>query len=120
MPIFTNSFVLKNSDWPVYDGDLETFQNDWVEIEIEKSVCKVLAYPQFLSPTLDQLREKSELLRKMAEKFYKFVTFDTDHNCKSERKEWGHLKYQRRYLGTVAKSCHFSTVMDNCSYFFHL
>ena len=84
------------ADWPVYDGDLETFQNDWAEIEIVKSTSNVLPCPEFLSPSLDQFREKADLLRKMAGKCYKFVTFDTDLNSKSERKEWGHLKYQRR------------------------
>jgi hypothetical protein len=72
------------------------FQNDWVEVDIKNSAPSSLPYPEFLSPTLDQFREREDLLESVAGKFYKFVTFDTDYNARSERKEWGHLKYQRR------------------------
>lgn len=51
--------------------------------------------PEFLQNSLERFREREQLHHSQSGRFYKFVTFDTDNNSKSERKEWGHLKYQR-------------------------
>ena len=102
--------ILTVLEWPIYDGDLESFQNDWVEIGIENTKPlkptkqqeqdeqeqRLRKVPEFLQHSLEQFREREQLHHSLSGRFYKFVTFDTDHNSKSERKEWGHLKYQRR------------------------
>ena len=60
------------------------------------SSLKMSESHEFLEPSLNHFLEREAQREKMSEKFFKFVTFDIDHNSKSERKEWGHLKYQRR------------------------
>ena len=55
-------FVLNFSEWSVYDGDLESFQNDWVEIAMEKaSSLKVSDSPEFLKHSLDHFLEREAL-----------------------------------------------------------
>ena len=55
-------FVLNFSEWSVYDGDLESFQNDWVEIAMEKaSSLKVSDSPEFLKHSLDHFLGREAL-----------------------------------------------------------
>ena len=96
LPLVVHHLLLFFSDWPIYDGDLDLFQNDWIEVATESLPAP--PFPEFLSPDLDLFRQKEDWLNGMSGRFHKFVTFDTDHNSRSERKEWGHLKYQRRFL----------------------
>ena len=54
--------------------------------------------PEFLHATMSRFaarqRKKESLARKP---FYKTVTLNVDHAGRSDRKEWGHLKYQHYY-----------------------
>jgi hypothetical protein len=55
------------AEWPVYDGDLDSFQNDWVEIDLgptsSRSPEEFSRRPEFLSPTLAHFREREEHLQ---------------------------------------------------------
>ncbi|XP_040580787.1 GATOR complex protein Iml1 [Lepeophtheirus salmonis] len=75
-------FVDEDSE-TYYHGDVEAFHNEWVEIQfsadkisnslLEKTINK---YSKEWNPT------------------YRSVTLNIDTNNKSDRQEWGHLKYQ--------------------------
>lgn len=135
---FVNGFYLyaicpnprspKSLDAP-YGGDLETYYNDWVEVEISpRDECEskdVKGFsrepghfspnhsgddnalltaaippepPEFLHPTMNNFAVRYERRRQLANgPFYKSVTFNVDQQNRSDRREWGHLKYQQHY-----------------------
>ena len=70
-----------------YNGDLDEYQNDWIEIgfkpeNVEKS---------YLNKSVERFkREESKFI-------YKSVTLDLDPLTKSDRPEWGHIKYQSEF-----------------------
>ncbi|XP_074113588.1 GATOR complex protein Iml1 isoform X5 [Cotesia typhae] len=110
----------KGSD-PLPLGDLQSFENEWVEVEMEapKGWCQSsgLSFPSVTSPIpisscepIDEsnipafLRddiEVSEILSskdlRISSSPYKHTHLDIDLNNKSDRIEWGHLRYQSMY-----------------------
>ncbi len=107
-----------------YNGNLETFRNDWVEVEIqveddkasknkhgmsmssgssdldmiEATAAAAAELPEFLSATMEKFVERQTRNQELAKKtFYKSMTFDPDQSNRSDRTEWGHLRYQRHY-----------------------
>ena len=54
--------------------------------------------PEFLHAELTAYESRKKQREQLAKKeFYKYVNFDIDQLNKSDRKEWGHIKYQRCY-----------------------
>ncbi|XP_044593243.1 GATOR complex protein Iml1 isoform X6 [Cotesia glomerata] len=110
----------KGSD-PLPLGDLQSFENEWVEVEMEapKGWCQSSgpSFPSVTSPIpisscepIDEsnipafLRddiEVSEILSskdlRISSSPYKHTHLDIDLNNKSDRIEWGHLRYQSMY-----------------------
>ena len=85
-----------------YNRNYEIFKNDWVEIEFnaKDSTTKFepLQSPEFLHGTMSRYaarQRRKEFLSRTD--FYNTVTLDVDSGSKSDRKEWGHLKYQHYY-----------------------
>ncbi|XP_012252064.2 GATOR complex protein Iml1 isoform X6 [Athalia rosae] len=100
-------------------GDLQSFENEWVEVEMKapKGWCEPTAptlFPSITSPisipscdTIDEssvpifLRDDLDLSFMMDDRDwtapippYKHTHLDIDINNKSDRIEWGHLRYQ--------------------------
>ncbi|KAG8034214.1 hypothetical protein G9C98_001299 [Cotesia typhae] len=118
--IFKKNFFDSSSD-PLPLGDLQSFENEWVEVEMEapKGWCQSsgLSFPSVTSPIpisscepIDEsnipafLRddiEVSEILSskdlRISSSPYKHTHLDIDLNNKSDRIEWGHLRYQSMY-----------------------
>ncbi|XP_076643268.1 GATOR complex protein Iml1 isoform X7 [Halictus rubicundus] len=101
-------------------GDLQSFENEWVEVEIKppKSWCEptsVATFPTISSPinipscdTVDEsnvppfLKDDLDLIDCVQDTAwrappYKHTHLDIDINNKSDRIEWGHLRYQSVY-----------------------
>ncbi|EFN87095.1 DEP domain-containing protein 5 [Harpegnathos saltator] len=101
-------------------GDLESFENEWVEVEMRppKGWCEPASpttLPTMSSPitisscdAIDEsnvppfLRDNIDLTESMDDKswtvpLYKHTHLDIDINNKSDRIEWGHLRYQSIY-----------------------
>ncbi|XP_076220705.1 GATOR complex protein Iml1 isoform X7 [Nomia melanderi] len=101
-------------------GDLQSFENEWVEVEIKapKSWCEptsIGAFPTMSSPinipccdTVDEsnvpsfLKDDLDLIDYTHDPEwrappYKHTHLDIDINNKSDRIEWGHLRYQSIY-----------------------
>lgn len=88
-----------------YGGSLDHFRNDFVEVEfpVKSSNDSNLDKPEFLHGTMSRFfarQRKKESLQ--SKQFYKSVTLDVDQPKKSDRREWGHLKYQYYYEPTEA------------------
>lgn len=74
---------------PLYD--LHAFENEWMEVEVQPPVQELFnssGVPRFLRedvavPKLDNLS------------LYKQIYLEVDTNQKSDRVEWGHLRYHR-------------------------
>jgi DEP domain-containing protein 5 len=70
-------------------GDLEAFENEWLEVEIRDPDAFVAPHdvgvPKFLHDDI--------ILQPMANELYKFVHLEIDVNNKSDRTEWGHARY---------------------------
>jgi len=80
-----------------YGGHLEAFQNDWVEVEFYSKNDEP-SNIEFFNETMTQFAARQKFCEKLALKsFYKSVTLDVDLASRSDRKEWGHLKYQQFY-----------------------
>ncbi|XP_076285697.1 GATOR complex protein Iml1 isoform X7 [Lasioglossum baleicum] len=101
-------------------GDLQSFENEWVEVEIKapKSWCEPTSmgtFPTISSPinipscdTVDEsnvppfLKDDLDLIDCVQDTEwrappYKHTHLDIDINNKSDRIEWGHLRYQSVY-----------------------
>ncbi|XP_033333665.2 GATOR complex protein Iml1 isoform X8 [Megalopta genalis] len=101
-------------------GDLQSFENEWVEVEIKapKSWCEptsAASFPTISSPinipscdTVDEsnvppfLKDDLDLIDCVQDTEwrappYKHTHLDIDINNKSDRIEWGHLRYQSIY-----------------------
>lgn len=64
------------------------FENEWMEIELPLPTKKPIdTVPNFL-------RESPEILP-IVDHVYKQMYLDIDNGQKSDRKEWGHMKYHR-------------------------
>lgn len=78
-------------------GDLQGFENEWVEVEV-KPAAEVLKEPAFLSsslpPPCSQQDQKGPL--------YKESHLEIDVGNKSDRVEWGHVKYHAVYRPDLA------------------
>jgi len=86
-------FVCKdNQDYTgsQYNGDWEAAQADWMEVELELQEEEAEQGVHFLNPLLENPSTSS------AERF-RSCTLDPDNSKKSERPEWGQIKYQSRY-----------------------
>lgn len=85
----------------IYNGNLEIFKNDWVEVEFmpkSEDSEENQKIPEFLHATLSAFTTRQKLRESLASKsFYKSVILDVDQSGRSDRKEFGHLKYQRCY-----------------------
>ena len=85
-----------------YNGNLETFKNDWVEVEFSPDDPEPQPY-EFLQNSLTKFAAKLRKRETLAAKsFYKSVTLNVDQAGRSDRKEWGHIKYQHYYDTTEA------------------
>ncbi|KAK0165545.1 hypothetical protein PV328_004052 [Microctonus aethiopoides] len=105
------------SEYSLPLGDLQSFENEWVEVEMEapKRWCQSSVgpfYPTISSSipissceSIDEsniplfLRDDVDIIDFLNEKdckvsAYKHTHFDIDLNNKSDRIEWGHLRYQ--------------------------
>ncbi|XP_057336662.1 GATOR complex protein Iml1 isoform X5 [Microplitis mediator] len=115
----------KGSD-PLPLGDLQSFENEWVEVEMEAPMgwCQSsgTSFPSITSPipipaceTIDEsnipvfLRDDIEVTDILFSKElrtssppYKHTHLDIDLNNKSDRIEWGHLRYQSMYRANHA------------------
>ncbi|KZC10817.1 DEP domain-containing protein 5 [Dufourea novaeangliae] len=101
-------------------GDLQSFENEWVEVEITapKGWCEPTSpgtFPTMSSPitipscdTVDEsnvpsfLKDDLDLIDSIDDKErrappYKHTHLDIDLNNRSDRIEWGHLRYQSIY-----------------------
>ncbi|XP_031365715.1 GATOR complex protein Iml1 isoform X11 [Apis dorsata] len=97
-------------------GDLQSFENEWVEVEIKapKGWCEppsTGSFPPMTIPSCDTVDEsnvvsflKDDLdISDIADEaewqvpLYKHTHLDIDINNKSDRIEWGHLRYQSIY-----------------------
>ncbi|XP_025163440.1 GATOR complex protein DEPDC5 isoform X2 [Harpegnathos saltator] len=110
----------KAADYSAPLGDLESFENEWVEVEMRppKGWCEPASpttLPTMSSPitisscdAIDEsnvppfLRDNIDLTESMDDKswtvpLYKHTHLDIDINNKSDRIEWGHLRYQSIY-----------------------
>ena len=87
-----------------YNGNLETFKNDWVEVEFSgDSSDDFDSKYEFLQESLTKFAAKQRKREALAAKsFYKSVTLNVDTSSRSDRKEWGHIKYQHYYDTTEA------------------
>ncbi|XP_073982946.1 GATOR complex protein Iml1 isoform X2 [Rhodnius prolixus] len=78
-------------------GDLQGFENEWVEVEIKEDVDQD-PLPSFLRTTLphpcSQVDQRGPL--------YKESHLEVDVQNKSDRVEWGHVKYQAKYRPAMA------------------
>ncbi|XP_014258974.1 GATOR complex protein DEPDC5 isoform X2 [Cimex lectularius] len=78
-------------------GDLQGFSNEWVEVEARQTP-ELSSIPTFLSktlpPTCSQVNQKGPM--------YKESHLEIDVQNKSDRVEWGHLKYQAAYRPDMA------------------
>lgn len=111
---------------PLPLGDLQSFENEWVEVEMEAPMgwCQSsgASFPSITSPipipaceTIDEsnipvfLRDDIEVTDILFNKElrtssppYKHTHLDIDLNNKSDRIEWGHLRYQSMYRANHA------------------
>jgi hypothetical protein len=97
-----------------YGGNLDTFRNDWVEVEFltkpdtipnnDKLKADADDIPEFLHDTMSNFTARERIREKHSatETFYKSATFDVDISNRSDREEWGHMKYQHYYNPTEA------------------
>ncbi|KYN45026.1 DEP domain-containing protein 5, partial [Trachymyrmex septentrionalis] len=107
----------KAADYSAPLGNLQSFENEWVEIEMRPSkgwceptssttVSTVSTIPS--CDTIDEsnvpsfLRDDIDLTESMDDRnwtvpLYKHTHLDIDINNKSDRIEWGHLRYQSIY-----------------------
>ncbi|XP_014474175.1 PREDICTED: DEP domain-containing protein 5 isoform X4 [Dinoponera quadriceps] len=100
----------KAVDYSAPLGDLESFENEWVEVEMRppKGWCEptTMSSPVTSCDAIDEsnvppfLRDNIDLMESMDDKswtVYKHTHLDIDINNKSDRIEWGHLRYQSTY-----------------------
>ncbi|XP_071633738.1 GATOR complex protein Iml1 isoform X7 [Temnothorax longispinosus] len=108
----------KAADYSAPLGNLQSFENEWVEVEMRppKGWCEptssttVSTVPAITIPcdTIDEsnvppfLRDDIDLTEPMDDRnwtvpLYKHTHLDIDINNKSDRIEWGHLRYQSIY-----------------------
>ncbi|XP_029163772.1 GATOR complex protein DEPDC5 isoform X6 [Nylanderia fulva] len=110
----------KAADYSAPLGDLQSFENEWVEVEMRspKGWCESTsstASSTMSSPitipnydVIDEsdvppfLRDNIDLMESMDDRswtvpLYKHTHLDIDINNKSDRIEWGHLRYQSIY-----------------------
>lgn len=110
----------KAADYSPPLGDLQSFENEWVEVEMRapKGWCEPtspVTFPTMSSPisipssdTIDEtnvpsfLRDDLDLMEPIDDRDwtvppYKHTHLDIDLNNKSDRIEWGHLRYQSIY-----------------------
>ncbi|XP_058462915.1 GATOR complex protein Iml1 isoform X2 [Malaya genurostris] len=79
-------------------GDLEAFENEWMEVELQhpdlqKPVDPIdVDVPAFLRETIDLNEEFVNV------PLYKQTHLDIDVNNKSDRTEWGHARYHRKMI----------------------
>ncbi|KAK2575080.1 hypothetical protein KPH14_008813 [Odynerus spinipes] len=111
----------KAADYSPPLGDLQSFENEWIEVEMKppKGWCEpttTTSLPTVSSPisipncdTIDEsnvpifLRDDLDLTSLLEEKElngppYKHTHLDIDISNKSDRIEWGHLRYQSVYM----------------------
>ena len=70
--------------------DLAMFQNDWMEVELNVKQEQRVVEDSSSNPRPRPADEKKSPL-------YKEIYLDVDVGKKSDRQEWGHVKYQSTY-----------------------
>ncbi|XP_034950976.1 GATOR complex protein Iml1 isoform X3 [Chelonus insularis] len=103
-------------------GDLQSFENEWVEVEMEppKDWCQLSSHislsnttspipigncetidesniPAFLRDDLDVIKGTNETDWRVSSPPFKHTHLDVDLYNKSDRIEWGHLRYQSKF-----------------------
>lgn len=84
----------KSADYIPPLGDLQAFENEWVEVEIpmpdtlQTHGSEERAVPKFLRENVDT--EYGD------ESIYKQAHLEIDAGLKSDRIEWGHVRYHRK------------------------
>ncbi|XP_029721962.2 GATOR complex protein Iml1 isoform X2 [Aedes albopictus] len=79
-------------------GDLEAFENEWMEVEVQhpdlqKPIDPIdVGVPPFLRETIDFNEEFVD------QPLYKQTHLDIDVNNKSDRIEWGHARYHQKMI----------------------
>jgi DEP domain-containing protein 5 len=86
-------------------GDLEAFENEWMEVEIPKKfITSNHPIVQTASEALQNESEVPSFLKEHVEKknldgkLYKQSHLEIDLNSKSDRVEWGHARYHRQMI----------------------
>lgn len=96
LPGFVLYFITKQNkeakDYVKPLGDLEAFENEWMEVEVqspeEEGVLPTEAHvPRFLRNSVMPMKSKGPL--------FKNSHLEIDINQKSDRIEWGHARYHR-------------------------
>jgi len=84
--------------------DLAMFQNDWMEVELNHERFKQTdSQPTtghdctFRRPDLPSSYSNQEFILTKKNPLYKEVYLDVDAGKKSDRQEWGHVRYQSSY-----------------------
>lgn len=77
----------KSKDYSKPLGDLDAFENEWMEIELKTEPANITEadIPRFLQDTID--------LNFLDGPVYKQLHLEVDPNTKSDRTEWGHVRY---------------------------
>ncbi|XP_058838167.1 GATOR complex protein Iml1 isoform X2 [Topomyia yanbarensis] len=79
-------------------GDLEAFENEWMEVELQHPDLQKpidpsdVDVPPFLRETVDLNEEFIDV------PLYRQTHLDIDVNNKSDRTEWGHARYHRKMI----------------------
>ncbi|KAL0108782.1 hypothetical protein PUN28_014128 [Cardiocondyla obscurior] len=102
----------KAADYSAPLGNLQSFENEWVEVEMRapkgwcEPISSTISTPAIPSDAIDEsnvphfLRDDIDLNESMDDRtvpLYKHTHLDIDINNKSDRIEWGHLRYQSIY-----------------------
>ncbi|EEB16663.1 DEP domain-containing protein, putative [Pediculus humanus corporis] len=98
----------KDSDYSPPLHDLHSFENEWVEIEIQhpnnwrqnfENKTAETTVPKFLNDILEDKcqDDQEQSSRDWKTPMYKQVHLEIDVNNKSDRIEWGHCRYQSFY-----------------------